>query len=84
MPDFKKFLEKARQDLFAIMPSYFSIWDEGKEKVASNMFQYIQSHHEQVQLERGDRYALDAEPYTANLANTSPKLWKPAHRDSDG
>lgn len=69
VPDFKAFLEKSRRDLVAIIPSYFSGWDETKEQedsskgdwaaVASGLLQYIRTHHQQYPLERAELSRAD-------------------------
>ena len=63
VPDFKHFLQKARADLEAILPSYFNVFDEsgGSQedadkgdwaKVAKTWLRYLHGHNEQFFEER--------------------------------
>ena len=77
VPDFKHFLQKARADLEAILPSYFNVFDEsgGSQedadkgdwaKVAKTWLRYLHGHNEQFFEERasltaGQRLALFSE-----------------------
>ena len=88
VPDFKKFLEKTRSELCAVLPSYFEGWDHEKEKedaskgdwraVAAAMHCFIRRHFETFAAKRA---ALSGADRLRLYSDTeAPALFELKHR----